>query len=1068
MSLERVSLGADDHLVFLHVLKTAGQTLMPILEHNFEAGESLFANWGDLKAKSREELNRYRLIMGHNYQGIRGRLTGNAYFMTFLRDPIDRTLSHYYYLKRYRNHHLQDKLRSMDLEAFLRDPETRAEVENLQTRWLASEDGLMRADQVDEGTLEKARQRLSEFSFVGVTEQFDNSLFLLAYTFGWRPVTEYEVKNKANNRPEREELSPAVRELMEQVNALDIQLYDFASELFQQRFKGMQQDLLSSSRTGFGGSLPVPPEIEKDARTREQEKWDEFYRNLPLSPEGEASKKFSQEFAGQVSELLNEGGRVLELGAGGGWQSLALARTGRFETDLMDFSPEALRYAERLFEREGQKSGLLQGDAFASGQPEYDLVFNLGSLEHYTFEDQVAFLKGMASRSRKFVLALVPNQSSYWYWIWRVRNGGLGQWSFGKEVPMLDLERAFREAGLTFMGQKLMGQSWTESFLYNLPGMDDELRHTILRIHQSDVSIPEDQKAYLVAGLGMIPGHEEQVRGWDAPAGRQEFDAALANAAIADALALQVSQELSLEKLRHALESKNQLYEVHMRDRRAEIEALTSRLFAQKAELDELARTQRAELDALGRRLEEHRLAGEELNARAAEAEMRAKQLTEEAARWAAEKIEAEAATRRLAEYESSRMGRFVRWVWRLRLRLVPHGSAIERMAAWALGIARKVRGRISRWRARRATPILRRQLARILREHADPREVVVFAPSVEWDLPLFQRPQQMAKAFARDGALVFYCEPEHSGAQAGCVEILPNLYRCNFPVEELRVIPSPAVVVFAYNERWLKAFDRPRVIYEYIDDLSVFPYDQSQLQESHNRLLQTADVVVATAKRLHDEVLPSRADALLNPNGVDYLHFARVREKGAKVPEDLQPILKRQQPVIGYYGALAKWFDYGLLQQAAAARPNYQFVLIGPDYDGSLPQSGVLNAPNVYWLGLRKYNDLPDYLACFDTAMIPFCLNDITHSTSPLKLFEFMSAHKPVVITAMHESMRAEGVLVADNPDEFCDRLDEALTLKADPHFLAKIDREALKNTWDERAEEILSALKSSPRSQQ
>jgi hypothetical protein len=99
---------------------------------------------------------------------------------------------------------------------------------------------------------------------------------------------------------------------------------------------------------------------------------------------------------------------------------------------------------------------------------------------------------------------------------------------------------------------------------------------------------------------------------------------------------------------------------------------------------------------------------------------------------------------------------------------------------------------------------------------------------------------------------------------------------------------------------------------------------------------------VVATAKRLHDEVLAVRPDALLNPNGVDYLHFGHAREKNMRVPEDLRPVVEKRQPVIGYYGALAKWFDYDLLKTVAAARPEYQFVLIGPDYDGSLLKANV------------------------------------------------------------------------------------------------------------------------------
>ena len=78
-----------------------------------------------------------------------------------------------------------------------------------------------------------------------------------------------------------------------------------------------------------------------------------------------------------------------------------------------------------------------------AGSAEFDLVFNAGVLEHYTYQEQVALLQGMASRSRRYVLVLVPNRHCYWYWIWRLAVSGEGSWPYGKEVPIADLGGAF-------------------------------------------------------------------------------------------------------------------------------------------------------------------------------------------------------------------------------------------------------------------------------------------------------------------------------------------------------------------------------------------------------------------------------------------------------------------------------------------------------------------------------------------------------------------------------------------------------------------------------------------------
>jgi hypothetical protein len=86
--------------------------------------------------------------------------------------------------------------------------------------------------------------------------------------------------------------------------------------------------------------------------------------------------------------------------------------------------------------------------------------------------------------------------------------------------------------------------------------------------------------------------------------------------------------------------------------------------------------------------------------------------------------------------------------------------------------------------------------------------------------------------------------------------------------------------------------------------------------------------------------------------------------------------------------------------------------------------------------------------------------MNDITHATSPLKLFEYMAGHKPVIVTAMHESGRLEGVLTARTADQFVEQIDRALELQKNAAFIAKIDRVARENTWDARAEQILQVL--------
>ncbi|TAK34321.1 MAG: glycosyltransferase [Chloroflexota bacterium] len=359
----------------------------------------------------------------------------------------------------------------------------------------------------------------------------------------------------------------------------------------------------------------------------------------------------------------------------------------------------------------------------------------------------------------------------------------------------------------------------------------------------------------------------------------------------------------------------------------------------------------------------------------------------------------------------------------------------------------------------------LSRELQAIIAQHESALETVIFLPSVEWNISLFQRPQQLSLALARQNCLVLFCEPWNPGARSiGFHRLDDRLYTAHVPLRVLKGVRSPVAFTLVYNGACLSELDSARVVYEHIDelDVSLFPGDIDALERDHVKLLREATYVVATAEKLLGQVSELRPDALLCPNGVDYHLIRRTIDETTKPPDDLKPLLKDASLVVGYYGALAEWFDYDLLARAAAERPHYRFVLIGPDYDGSIGKSSITKLENISWLGPKPYPDVARYLKYFDVATIPFKLNDITHAVSPLKLFEYMAGRKPVVTTDMRECRRYPGVLIGGNPREFIKRLDEALARRDDHAYLAQVDQVARDNSWDVRAQAILQLIRS------
>ena len=416
----------------------------------------------------------------------------------------------------------------------------------------------------------------------------------------------------------------------------------------------------------------------------------------------------------------------------------------------------------------------------------------------------------------------------------------------------------------------------------------------------------------------------------------------------------------------------------------------------------------------------------------------------------------------------------------RVRLRLAPPGSPSERflqrvnrtlfklrtttpfailLRLLPAPLAKRLRADRRRRLAEKLAPLTARLLA-IIDEAGSERPLIVFPPSLDWDTQLFQRPQHLALALARQGALVIYIQPRVRPELPEMEWKQEGMLLGNFPVEALAGLSQPLIYLLTWNRKFAHVFDRPRLIYDYVDDINVFEGDPQELLQEHRQLVASAELVLATALNLYQETQAIRPDVLLCPNGVEYERFAALCAQPAmQPPADLDVILRRGFPVVGYYGALAQWFDYDLVGDLARARPDLSIVLIGPDYDGTLPP-GLLRLPNLDWLGVKAYTELPAYLNFFDVATIPFKLNAITHATSPLKLFEYMAACKPTIITPMQESQRYPGVIVAANADEFSAAVDRALVDRHDPQYLATLQQVAQENTWDARARQIIDAL--------
>lgn len=439
---------------------------------------------------------------------------------------------------------------------------------------------------------------------------------------------------------------------------------------------------------------------------------------------------------------------------------------------------------------------------------------------------------------------------------------------------------------------------------------------------------------------------------------------------------------------------------------------------------------------------------------------------------------ERDALAKRLAVLESGRGMRALRVVWRTRnsarsaAKQLRAGQFPTRTTAPAVAKARPARpstadkaaspaGQVSANTAQDAAPTGAEADAlvalRALVGEGDTR-VVALAPSIRWDAVLFQRPQQLALAIGRLGYPTVYC------ITADTYEVrtvAPNVHLLSAPDGGhaiMSTIAPFAVLTFPYSYHWTKGLDTTVRVLDHIDDLDVFEsFPRDELASWFDEALDDADVVSCTAEALLEQVVERRPDAILCPNGVSVTHFAP--DPARTAPADL-PATSPDRILVGFYGAMAKWMDWGLADRVAERMSaEADFVFIGPDYDRSMKATPELWArPNVYWLGPRDHADLPAYLDQFDVAMIPFHVNQITNAVSPVKLFEYFAGECPVVASPIREALRYPEVGTGADAEDFAAAIRAAAASRREAETTQNLRRRALTNSWDVRAASLIA----------
>ncbi len=349
----------------------------------------------------------------------------------------------------------------------------------------------------------------------------------------------------------------------------------------------------------------------------------------------------------------------------------------------------------------------------------------------------------------------------------------------------------------------------------------------------------------------------------------------------------------------------------------------------------------------------------------------------------------------------------------------------------------------------------------------------------LRWNF-VYQRPQHLMSRFANESRVFLIEEPffdsEHNSLhlerRGNLTIVIPHLQQGLTPVEiviqQVKLIKDlfekeeiTSYYFWYYTPMALAIgnhFGPKLIIYDCMDELSLFKDAPIGLKEREQELFKKADLVFTGGHNLYKAKKDNHHNIHPFPSSIDKQHFAQARDIKPD-PEDQSGI---GQPRFGFYGVIDERFDIDLIKEVAERKPDWHFIIIGPvvkiDHE-ILPK---LN--NLHYLGGKRYDELPAYLAGWDVATIPFLRNDSTKYISPTKTPEYLAAGKPVISTSIVDVVTPYGtnslVQIADTADKFIEAAERELNRQDREQWLEKIDVFLSQNSWDKTWNKMMQLI--------
>jgi UDP-galactopyranose mutase len=340
----------------------------------------------------------------------------------------------------------------------------------------------------------------------------------------------------------------------------------------------------------------------------------------------------------------------------------------------------------------------------------------------------------------------------------------------------------------------------------------------------------------------------------------------------------------------------------------------------------------------------------------------------------------------------------------------------------------------------------------------------------LRWNF-VFQRPQHLMSRYAISRRVYFVEEPILDSststptltmeAHGRLLVVVPRVPAGFTPAQVIaaqrtllnQLIAAERIqryVIWYYTPSALRFSDHLKpeaIVYDCMDELSAFKGADRELPALERALFRRADLVLTGGQSLYEAKKHQHHNIHAMPSSVDVEHFMTARRYKDE-PPDQRPIAK---PRLGFFGVLDERLDIPLLDGIAAARPDWQLVMLGPVV--KIDPADLPRRANIHYLGSKSYTELPHYISGWDVALLLFARNEATRFISPTKTPEYLAAGKPVVSTSIRDVVNPYGELglvkIADSVPDFVAACELALTDKTQARR-ARADAFLRGTSWD------------------